>query len=1744
MIQSPEQHLGTLKAGVLSKTSTCHTFDTSADGYGRADGVGALLVKRLSQAIKDGDPIRSIVRGTAVNSNGKTNGITLPDADGQEAVIRKAYARSGCDPIQTQYVECHGTGTAVGDPIEVDALSRVMGRESRPNPTLIGSVKTNLGHSEAASAISSIMKVSMAMEHNVIPETIGVNHVNPKIKTQEWNTDIVTKPTPWPKCDIKRAGINSFGYGGANAHAIIEAAPSWVSDVQKPNQPNISARNHYLLPLSAYNKDSLNGWLEDLSTSDIGHMNLVDLAYTLSERRSRFSQRGYLVADQRNLPQDLLKDRLVMSGAPGDTSLPFAFVFTGQGAQWAGMSRELISEFPSFKATIQELDAVLQNVPHPPKWTLESALLEPVDTSQINKASHSQPICTAVQIALVDLFRSWEISPSSVIGHSSGEIAAAYAAGHLSAAEAIISAYYRGYVVAKSQLKGTMMAAGMSPEKANESISDLGLDSQIRVACINSPQSVTISGDADGIDELLTKLQDEGAFARKLKTDGRAYHSHHMSAIGDEYETLLSEALRGLPIRHPLKHAPTAKFISSVTNNETGPSQTRSASYWRSNLENPVRFSDTVKALVEGQKHFMIELGPHGALELPIKQTLTELDNLTLPYASALSRGKSSVLTTLGVVGKLWNTGYDVSLDQVNAVPEPIGSANYTSPKLLLDLPNYHWTYDQELWHESRMSTEFRNRKYKRHDLLGSAVLGGSKLTMTWRNFLTSKDLPWLPGHKLSKTIVIPGAAYAAMAIEALCQFTDGHTKDAPTIVLRNANISNALALDDDAASGVEVFTELHPHSISRASTSTKWHEFCISSYTSEGPVVHAQGEVGFDDLAVFDRQVTVEAATLQQSAKRTWYERFAKTGLNFSGPFQSMKTISVPRRRNEMAASAEVSLVPESDSGYTESDYIVHPATIDALLQAALVATSSGVVNDLFAMVPVRIGHMSLRRPPQENQNEWHIDARAEKTGFNSVNITSELCDTSNDAYLQLSDVRAVTFDGSDNKEDADDRHPMLRVVWKPEIGQSLESDITRHLPSDANITTVVELLAHKDATLSIIDLFSEDVSLSLNIAETLKLGTPYAKCAKFAVRVLKEGSLQTEEYSSVDALENDEGIANSDEAFDVVLANSATNLEDPLLATCGHVIGTFNDRAIQSLRDLGFDVAEMRFPHLGEDKLVFACRRNRDNEKPLPKSGLVIATRGEQLTDLEIQLQQALSETFGTEATLLPLSSVSAATLPPSSTVLCTFEIEEPVLAHSTQSEMHAIKAITDNASNVLWVTRGDLMNGTQPNMALINGLSRSLMLEQPSLTFGTFDIERREVESKPTVANVMYALKQILSQPKPDFEFIERDGLLYVSRFVPEPELNSTFSRRQQAHPVATKVAEVGASQLATESTGKLDSLHFKPAVGAHALSPDDIEIAVTASGINAKDFNALSGRADTKDATCNFDSVGTVVNVGSSVEDLQVGDRVVSMAPSQFATVKQVPQWACVKLNEDEDAVDVAALPLAFATALYALQNRANLRRGEKVLIHSAAGGLGLAAIQIAQMLGAEVFATVGTDAKKKYLVDECGLNETHVYSSRDSSFLTGVLSATNGLGVDVVLNSLVGDLLHDSWNVCAPFGRFIEIGKKDIVDAGLLEMTRFKQSVTFSAFDLRQLYESSNPDHHRTWNELLRETMRLYRSGHIRNVQVASFDVSEVSAAFKHFSAATRMGKIVVSFQDAEAPVQVSILTTSRDTGAF
>ena len=1809
LIQSVEQHLAMMKAGVLSATSTCHTFSDQADGYARADGIGSLYLKRLSDALRDNDPVRAVIRGSAVGSNGKTRGISAPSATAQEAVIRKAYQKAGLDFDATQYIECHGTGTPVGDPIEVEALSRVFKRTTN-NPLLIGSVKTNVGHSEAVSGLSGIIKTVLALENGRIPPTIGVGRVNPKIKTAEWGIEIVTKNRDWPvdpsispSDGVRRAGVNSFGYGGANGHVILEAADSWMragpykktfeldsasrvsSDESITTEESedyastpasddsmsglgidISQRNTFLLPFSATSTRALEARVSNLKMEKADSVDLADLAYTLACRRTHFPQRGFIVARRGTIRDDLRIDNLrslpnvKLGSAPSD----FAFVFTGQGAQWPGMGKELFEEFPTFRKSIQDMDKILQNIPEPPTWTLEGTIFAPPESSPIHESTCAQPMATAIQVAIVELLTSWDITPKMCVGHSSGEVAAAFASGYISRAQAITAAFYRGYVNGVNKLDGAMMAVGLGRKEADEEIVQAGLSGKVVVACVNSPISVTMSGDLDAVTMLLEDFQKRGIFARKLNTGGKAYHSHHMAVLGPELERLLPIAEKGLPSSIMNKKA---TFVSSVTAEPK--TSDFDATYWRQNMENAVLFGPALEYIASRGDVHLIEIGPHSALELPIKQIRSglKLTEERLPYSSALTRGQNGARCSMNLLGRLFLHGHPVCFNKVNSQ-----ESSLSIPRVLSDMAPYPRSYDGILWSEPRISREVRNRKNRHQELLGSQVPGGDGLTITWRNLLQVKYLTWLEHHKRDDLIIFPPACYISMAIEAVSQAV-GATRDTiNNFNLRSVNILDQLELSSETNTEMELFTTLRPKALSFTAKSKDWWEFEIVSYHLGDSAQHATGSVSVQKSGEHPQSMLPYTYTgLEKSSPNGWYDKLAKQGLNFGPDVRSLKEIYTDCDKAHRYARTVTPLLQNyGKAGQHEPTYVIHPITIGALLQSGVIANAAGSIRNLEAKVPVSIESAVFRTPESpRNEESWLIDSTANVVGFGAIETNSELHNRKGQICAQMRNMRMASFIApSKRQEKLAQRNPMLRVVWKPDPYGSCwtSNNFSRHvddikrlnpptlsLPDEKRLifAYILSLLSHKNPRLRILELSDENIEVSRVVLEEFS-----HSIRSYTAGYLSENGELFGDQVEIETTPADVSHSASlitDQTYDlIVLPNTVTAdlylhamMADmkKFITGDGLILATTPRSQTYCFEANGFSTIHKNLQ--STDNRIVVAR-------------LIPSDTGDERTTIIIERENAgrssqvlasnLVNLVGLSARRITLGEVSPETIPSGAIVLSLLELERPLLSTLSEDEMATVKMVTDHASSIVWATGGGFLSDANPDFAVASGLARAIMLEQPSLSFYTYDLELADTEAVETAGNICAVLHQPPSTAV-DYEFIQHDSLTYISRFVPDDEFNQVFRQKQGSETMSMSLMDAKPSRLHIANLGKFDTIDFTKEVSNPFadLASGYVEVEVQAVGLNAKDCHILGGHADSKDSTCSLEHCGIVRAVGSDVSTLGIGDRVVVMAPGHFKTHEIIPEWACTKLKDEEKFSVACTLPVVYSTALYALHHRACIQPGESVLIHQGADDVGNAAIQIAKLAGVEIFTTAGTEVQRNFLVNKFGLKRGNVFSSRNNSFHRGVMKATKGRGVDVVLNSLSGDLLHDSWSLCAPFGRFIELGDEELSHTGRLDMDVFRRNATFSALDMGSLFYDEHPTTRIMWAQLLAEVMTLYREGTIAAIEpLEVFDVSEVGRALQRYSREDRMGKVAISFENPNSILKVrhisvaTILSSSVD----
>lgn len=783
LVLGPFSLIVTSKLNMLSPTGRCRMWDAGADGYVKGEGVAAVVLKTLSQALEDGDSIECIIRESGINQDGRTPGITMPSHTAQEALIRDVYSRAGLDlskpEDRPQYFEAHGTGTAAGDPQEAQAISSAFfGERERgtdEEPLYVGSIKTIIGHTEGTAGIAGLMKASLAIQHGVIPANMLFEKLSDGVAPFYGDLHVVTENQSWPKLQYdqpRRVSVNSFGFGGTNAHIIVESSPTLRDTTMTGPTPCLAP-----IALSANSESSLKAVVEDLAGYLKTHPDtpMHDLVWTLLRHRSDHSIRyttpsGSVAAVREALIHDaaLIQGKESIAIKSEARTMPQVLgIFTGQGAQWPAMGKTLLSTFTKAREIVLELDHSLQTLPPAfrPTWKLIDQLQLEGDDSMVHDATFSQPMCCAIQILLTKLLFAAGIKFNVVVGHSSGEIACAYAAGFISSRQAIRIAYLRGLTsqLAKSPtgVEGAMMAAGTTFDDAQELCALEIFEGRLKVAASNGPDSVTLSGDKDAILEAQEILNEESRFNRLLKVD-KAYHSHHMAPCAEPY----IEALKACGCdASELDIEPSVTWISSVFEGRVMKPDDLRAEYWKDNLLSSVLFQDAVEeAIIHNPIDVCLEVGAHPALKDPTLKTIENCSGFSLPYTGFMQR-KTNDLEAFSVgLGYLWSRFGTPVLD-LDCLYNEL-SINKGTKSLSKDLPCYPWDHSRKHKKESRKLKAFL-RAQKPHLLLGKVLAHSTPSMILWQNHIRQRDIEWLDGHSLQGQTVFPGAGYVVMAMEA-----------------------------------------------------------------------------------------------------------------------------------------------------------------------------------------------------------------------------------------------------------------------------------------------------------------------------------------------------------------------------------------------------------------------------------------------------------------------------------------------------------------------------------------------------------------------------------------------------------------------------------------------------------------------------------------------------------------------------------------------------------------------------------------------------------------------------------------------------------------------------------------------------------------------------------------------------------------------------------------------------------------
>nr|ALQ32767.1 putative polyketide synthase [Fusarium aywerte] len=1940
LIFSPTMSMAMTEQGVLSPDASCKTFDATANGYARGEAINAIFLKPLDNALHDGDPIRAVVRATSSNSDGKTPGMSMPSSESHEALIHRAYEEACLDPKDTCFVEAHGTGTSVGDPLEATAIARVFGGSS-DHKLYIGSVKPNFGHSEGASGVSSVMKAILALENRTIPPNINFSTPNPKIPFRETNMAVPIDAIPWPQNQPLRISVNSFGIGGANAHCIIETLEEYLSGLSNGRQTastlngngpmhantssTIAHTNAMRMGVLGKNRHSAGETTEEISTLALSTENVkirpskalyvlsaanpvslrqslvdyqdyirthktdpVDISYTLCNRREHLSHRTYGVVTTKSTDSAYsVPDFSPLSKTNSNIPPEINLIFTGQGAQWALMGKELMDEYETFYNTIAHLSLVLSDLEHPPTWDLIEELSRPEETSNVGRAEFSQPLVCAVQVALVDLLQSWGIVPAAVIGHSSGEMAAAYSAGAISSEEAITIAYYRGYVNKEYTRDGGMAAVGMGGQEVAHYLVE-----GVVVACENSPQSVTLSGDKNALWEVCEKIKDQvpDCFIRQLKVN-IAYHSHHMRDLGRLFEDLLKDKVHS--------QAPTIPFFSSVSVQQITEPRSLDAAYWRRNLESPVRFTGAVKLLLEtrasaASKQVFVELGPHSALAGPLRQIFKAYGKGKEAYASAMIRGQDCAETLLQLAGELFCHGSSLQLSNITADGD-----------VVVDLPPYSWNHDKEYWSESRVSKDWRFRKFPNHELLGSRTLESSSLQPEWRNVIRLDKVYWLRDHQVINDVIFPCAGYLAMAVEAVRQVAGSTETEGFT--LKGVVVQSALVVTDSRP--VEILTNLRPVRLTN-SLDSAWWEFSIVAHNGTSWIKHCKGQVRSGQ----DAHQKVTVLTQRQSIRSQYprlvenlYPELQRIGLRYGPSFCGLDSVScVPNGKKAEATLHETTV--------SESSYAIHPTTIDHCLQLFFPASCDGTFYKAEKLcVPTAIGSLYLADGKVREVEGARVEASAATTPGGSISGTATVVSKHGSTLLCLEDGKFSPLEMDLVGEDDADSVGAARLEWKPNLDladmHSLvrPSQVSLHDGTDLDLVERLTLLAilvingrisgvvtpeghahhhihsfrswiadqvaaasegkylglvpdakemvslEYEAQVSLVAKLRQEVLQTGAASAAILIGRVVDHCEEIVkgefegIELLQAEDGLTNYYNYVESRTDSvdffataghtrptlrvleigagtgggaqvilEGLTNGQErlystytytdisagffvaarerfksykaldfrvlditkdpveqgfeacSFDLIIAGNVIHATPSLNQTLANVrkllapngyfflqelspkmrmvnlimgilpgwwLGASEGRATEPylapnqwdtvLKKAGFSgvnaaIYDAPYPYHLNANIISRTVKEPASLPQTQKRRVTLLHDSDDKSSSTLTTLRDLCAASGLETNMVALDKHKQLRKGDQDVIVSLLELERPFFSSISTAQLESFQSVVAGlgSTEMLWITQAAQYGqnaSSDPSFGLSLGLARTLRSEQ-SLAISTVEIGQVNEASMKAVRNLIEMVMSHgaddaestrgVTSIEPDREYVVDNGVVKVARYHPVSLSRELAARTSKPEAVTLEIGRMGLLQT-------LGWVPFPTADPGYC----EVTIEPRCAGLNFRDVLLCMGVVEATGVGIGLEGSGVITKVGRGVSNLQPGDRVFYLADNCFSTQVTVSAQRCAKIPPQLSWEDAATMPCVYATVIHSLLDVGGLHSGQSILIHSACGGIGIAALNLCRNIeGLDIYTTVGNEDKVKYLMENFGLPRNRIFNSRDASFLHDIRVATQGRGVDLVLNSLSGELLHASWQCVAPYGKMLEIGKRDFIGKACLDMDLFEANRSFIGIDLAR-FDSAR------CQKLLERTAAMIVSGIIQPIKpIKVFDAFDVEGAFRYMQKGVHLGKIIVS----------------------
>ena len=1206
------------------------------------------------------------------------------------------------------------------------------------------------------------------------------------------------------------------------------------------------------------------------------------------------------------------------------------FVFTGQGAQWSTMGKSLVENFPTASLLLKHLDDVLQSTPNPPSWSLLKELVEPRSPELLRSPEFSQPLVTALQLALMAILEDWEVTPQAVVGHSSGELAAACAAGYLRKEDALKAAFYRGQAAKNSRailVPVGMLAVGLGPEAVASYIEKA--TETVQIACLNSPNSVTLSGALSSLEEVKSALVADGHFARMLQVN-LAYHSRYMTEIGADYERLLEADFENLPSKQG-----NVTMYSSVFGREMD--GLADASYWKTNMVSPVMFDQAAQAMVSGKEgaDFLIEIGPSNALAGPVKQILAALGSQgsNVQYCTALSRGQDSIKSIYDVAGRLYASDGVINLAKVNT---DMDGPHEVVPSVIVDLPNYSWNQSNEYWYESEASKDWRNRMFGHHDLLGSKVLATSWHTPAWKKTLRVADLPWLKDHKMGPEIVFPAAGFMAMAVEAIHQCNEALTQiegkkpiDCPRYRLRDVTFNRALVLEEGEEH--KIMLALNPVPGGKSD----WHEFAISSLIEGVWKENSRGLVRVEE----EVESKASEATLKPLTNTThgqmWYKAMNDAGYNFGPKFQ--KQLAVESVSGERTSRSLVSFA-EPESKYSQSYYPIHPAVIDGCLQTSAPSLWKGNRSAVNAvLVPAIIDEViitSKHHPgtaiSDTNSQYVGLGRREESKSYMSNASVYDAKDGS--LLFRLSGLR---YHKLDTQEDPYAAHTYSRVTWKPDITYLSQEALDKmaekaageenHIWKTAN--ELIDLVAHKKPNVKVMEAnMMRDDSSSAWLNGNISDKSTRAACVHFQYTSLDANALITAQeehegkantqFSLLDISKSTADLPRTEDGFDLVIIRMNAVEVDALTTMCRHAKDLLSNQgqvlfiehsvsdddfvsvASQSQTDMAKTSAQILKANGFHNTRHVPCepsngvrsvtisRIKSEPDQAAMISNKVSLVRFSDSTSVTTKLANGL-RSIGWE---LAENDGSFESITPKSTVLVMDDLSSALFPTIREDQWEGVKALTQLGARILWVTEGSQLDSTHPERAMAHGLFRTVRSEDPSVSVTTLDVEKASgAKTLGAIDTILKSLRQPSPKTHIENEFVERDGIISVCRILPDHRVNHAESEDRQGADLRTRDLHQAEAmiRMQCERPGTIDSLCYNE-VGSNELPLPDgcVEVEIAAAGLNFKDIAITMGIIPENQHLLGLEGAGIIRRVGKSASQFSIGQRVLVFKKGTF------------------------------------------------------------------------------------------------------------------------------------------------------------------------------------------------------------------------------------------------------------------